>query len=188
MINLLTFSTLYPNAKRPAHGVFVENRIRHLVASGRVTTQVVAPVPYVPGWKVVPESYRVLSDVPAHETRHGIEIHHPRYFLVPRVSMSAAPFSLYLAARREIASLQAGGYPFDLIDAHYFYPDGVAAILLGRHFGKKVTITARGSDITKLPEYALPRKMIRWAAREASGIITVCQSLKAALVDLGVAE
>ena len=32
---LLTFSTLYPNAAQPNHGVFVENRLRHLVASGK---------------------------------------------------------------------------------------------------------------------------------------------------------
>jgi teichuronic acid biosynthesis glycosyltransferase TuaC len=188
MINLLTFTTLYPNAKRPAHGVFVENRIKHLVASGRATTRVVAPVAYVPGWQGIPERYRVLSDVPVHEKRHGIDVHHPRYFLLPKISMVAAPFLLYRAAKRQLSKLLAGGYEFDLIDAHYFYPDGVAAILLGRHFDKKVTITARGSDLTKIPQYRLPRKMILWAAQEAHGIITVCQALKTSLIDLGVPE
>lgn len=186
MINLLTFTTLYPNAKRPAHGVFVENRLRHLLASGEATARVVAPVPYAPALKYVPEQYRVLANVPRQETRHGITVDHPRYFLLPKVSMSAAPFSLYAAAKRHVARLIAQGVIFDVIDAHYFYPDGVAAILLGRHFGKKVTITARGSDITKIADYRLPRKMIQWAAHEAAGIITVCESLKAALVNLAV--
>lgn len=186
MIKLLTFTTLYPNARRPAHGVFVENRLRHLIASGEATTKVVAPVPYVPAIACLPESYRKLSDVPQREERHGIEVHHPRYFLLPKVSMSVAPFSLYMAAKRHLSTLLESGYAFDLIDAHYFYPDGVAAILLGRHFGKKVTITARGSDITKIAQYRLPRKMIRWAAAEAAGIITVCESLKTSLVALGV--
>ena len=36
------------------------------------------------------------------------------------------------------------GYDFDAIDAHYFYPDGVAAAMLGRYFNKPVVITARG--------------------------------------------
>jgi teichuronic acid biosynthesis glycosyltransferase TuaC len=187
MIRLLTFTTLYPNAKRPSHGVFVENRLRHLIASGEAITQVVAPVPYVPSVRGIPECYRMLSDVPMHEERHGIPIHHPRYFLLPKISMLAAPFSLYVAAKRRLSQLLASGYAFDLIDAHYFYPDGVAAILLGRHFGKKVTITARGSDITKIPQYRLPRKMIRWAADEAAAIITVCEALKTSLVALGVA-
>jgi hypothetical protein len=33
-IRLLTFSTLYPNNMRPNHGIFVEHRLRHLLASG----------------------------------------------------------------------------------------------------------------------------------------------------------
>lgn len=47
-LRLLTFSTLYPNAAQPNHGIFVENRLRHLVASGAVTSTVVAPVPWFP--------------------------------------------------------------------------------------------------------------------------------------------
>ena len=35
----LTFSTLFPNNARPNHGVFVENRLRHLVASGEATAR-----------------------------------------------------------------------------------------------------------------------------------------------------
>jgi teichuronic acid biosynthesis glycosyltransferase TuaC len=185
MIRLLTFTTLYPNAKRPSHGVFVENRIKQLVASGEAVTTVVAPVPYVPAISGMPERYRMMSDIPLREERHGIDVRHPRYFLLPKVSMLAAPFSLYLAARRHVSRLLASGAAFDLIDAHYFYPDGVAAILLGRHFGKKVTITARGSDISKIPQYRMPNKMIRWAADEAAGIITVCEALKTSLVALG---
>src|SRR5579864_1191816 len=121
MIKLLTFTTLYPNAKRPAHGVFVENRMRHLVASGNVSTSVMAPVPYVPAIRGIPEHYRILSDVPPFEERHGIGVHHPRYFLLPKLSMNAAPLSLYLAARRSLSKLSARGFAFDLIDAHYFY-------------------------------------------------------------------
>ena len=45
---------------------------------------------------------------------------------------------------------------FDLIDAHYVYPDGVAAVALGRAFRKPVVLTARGSDITQYPEYGGP--------------------------------
>ena len=47
-IRLLTFSSLYPNTAKPNHGVFVENRLRHLLASGEATSTVVAPVPYFP--------------------------------------------------------------------------------------------------------------------------------------------
>ena len=50
MINILSFTTLYPNAVHPVHGIFVENRLRRLAESGRVRLTVVAPVPWFPGF------------------------------------------------------------------------------------------------------------------------------------------
>ena len=47
-MKILTFSTLYPNAARPSHGIFVETRLRQLLASGKVESRVVAPVPWFP--------------------------------------------------------------------------------------------------------------------------------------------
>jgi teichuronic acid biosynthesis glycosyltransferase TuaC len=184
-MKLLTFSTLYPNTNQTSHGIFVENRLLHLVAAGQATSTVVAPIVYVPDVSCMPDRYRSFCNVPRSEERNGLRVFHPRYFLLPKVSMSAAPFLLYLAARRCVSALLAAGYDFDLIDAHYFYPDGVAAVLLGRYFGKPVTVTARGSDINVLAQYRQPRRMIRWAAAEAAGVITVCEALKQSLVQLG---
>ena len=48
VLNLLTVTTLYPNARQPNHGVFVENRLRHLVAGGAARSEVIAPVPWFP--------------------------------------------------------------------------------------------------------------------------------------------
>src|SRR6185437_4385587 len=153
------------------HGIFIENRLTRLAASGKAAVRVVAPVAYVPDFSMLPEAYRRLRRAPQRETRAGLEIDHPRYVLPPKIGMVPAPLSLYLAARRRLAAIRAAGYDFDLIDAHYFYPDGVAAVLLGRHFDRPVTITARGSDINLLAQYRLPRQMIRWAAMQASGLI-----------------
>ena len=57
------------------------------------------------------------------------------------------------------------GFDFDLIDAHYFYPDGVAAALLGKWLNKPVVITGRGTDLNLIPQHTLPRMQIQWAAR-----------------------
>jgi glycosyltransferase involved in cell wall biosynthesis len=78
------------------------------------------------------------------------------------------------------------GYEFELIFAHFFYPDGVAAVMLGRSLNKPVVITARGSDLNLTPQHRLPRLMIQWAARHAAGMITVSAALKGVLTDLGV--
>lgn len=185
-MQLLTFSTLFPNAQRPGHGIFVETRLRHLIASGQVSTRVVAPVPWFPSTNAYFGDYASFAKVPLHENRFGMSVDHPRYFLPPKIGMNIAPQMLVRAAKPCIAKMIDEGYDFDLIDAHYFYPDGVAASKLGQYFNKPVVITARGSDITLLPGFTKPRKMILQAAAEVGGIITVCNALKDELVRLGV--
>lgn len=100
--------------------------------------------------------------------------------------MSSAPLAIFAAAlpllRRQIRE----GQDFDLIDAHYFYPDGVAAVLLGSALRRPVVITARGDDLDLISTYAIPRQWICWAARRAAGLITVSNGLKRRLEGLGV--
>ncbi len=186
-MKILTFSTLYPNAQRPGHGIFVETRLRHLIASGQVQARVVAPVPWFPLRHPRFGDYASHARVPAREQRFDIDIAHPRYPVLPKVGMNAAPALLALGARATVARMLDEGYDFDLIDAHYFYPDGVAAALLGKYFNKPVVITARGSDITLFPQFRLPRRMIRWAAGRAAAVITVCNALRDEMLELGIA-
>lgn len=186
-MKILTFSTLYPNAQKPGHGIFVETRLRHLVASGKVESRVVAPVPWFPLTHPRFGKYATYAQVPREEVRSGISVYHPRYPVLPKVGMNVAPMLLANAAKPTIARLIDEGYDFDLIDAHYFYPDGVAAAMLGKYFNKPLVITARGSDITLFPQYRLPRRMITWAAKRAGAVITVCNALKDEMVgSLGV--
>ncbi|MFQ6018874.1 MAG: glycosyltransferase family 4 protein [Kiloniellaceae bacterium] len=185
-MKILTFTTLYPNARQPHHGIFVENRLRRIVSGGGASARVVAPVPWFPFRAKAFGRYAILAEVPVEENRFGIKIFHPRYLVIPKLGMSAAPFLLFASAQSMIRRIIRSGYDFDLIDAHYFYPDGVAAVLLGRRFRKPVAITGRGTDINLIPRHLLPRRMIRWAARNAAGLITVCQALKDALAAIGV--
>ncbi len=94
MIRTLLFSTLYPSSVRPSHGIFVETRLRHLLASGQVETRVVAPVPWFPLRHKAFGEYARHAAVPRHETRNGIEIDHPRYLLQPKIGMNSAPTAL----------------------------------------------------------------------------------------------
>jgi teichuronic acid biosynthesis glycosyltransferase TuaC len=183
-INILTTSTLFPNSVQTAHGIFVETRLRRLLADGRVTARVLAPVPWVPPGTPFAE-WAKLRKIPDREMRHGIVAEHPRYAVIPKVGMNLAPHTLYAAMKNRLQRLLAAGERFDLIDAHYFYPDGVAATWLGKAFDIPVTITARGTDINLIPEYPVPRRLILRAAKDAGALITVCQALKDRLIELG---
>ncbi|MBO1076775.1 glycosyltransferase family 4 protein [Roseomonas marmotae] len=184
-LRLLTFSTLYPNAAQPNHGVFVENRLRHLVASGEVESVVLAPVPWFPSSAPQFGAWARYARIPRKEQRHGLMVHHPRFLVPPRLGMLTGPTSLYHSARLAIRRLLDQGVTFDAIDAHYLYPDGVAAVRLGREFGKPVVVTARGSDTSQLPQYRLPRRAIQQAIAQADALIAVSEGLKEGLVELG---
>jgi glycosyltransferase involved in cell wall biosynthesis len=184
-IRTLLFSTLYPNSVQPSHGIFVETRLRHLLASGQVETRVIAPVPWFPFRHKAFGEYATYAAVPRQEERNGLSVDHPRFLRLPKIGMRSAPYTLARAGLRAAREFVASGYDFEIIDAHYFYPDGVAAVMIGKVLNKPVIITARGTDINLIPRYAAPRRMILEAASQCTGMITVCAALKDELVNLG---
>lgn len=183
-LRLLTFSTLFPNTEQPSHGIFVETRLRQLVASGEAESVVVAPVPWFPTGAALFGRWSRYGRVPRLEQRHGVTVHHPRYPVIPRFGMSAAPFLLYRATLPMLRRLTQERR-FDAIDAHYVYPDGIAAVWLGQQLGLPVAITARGTDINFIPRYALPRRLIQGAIAGSAALIAVSAALQRELVALG---
>ena len=173
-IRLLTFTNLYPNSQQPTHGLFVHRRLRRIVDTGRAAAVVVAPTPL-----------SLTRTLPARvEEYAGLSIHHPRFASVPGLGRILAPFTMALSSWRIVRALVRQG-DVDVIDAHYFYPDGIAATLLACAFGKPLVITARGTDINVLPNYMFSRGLIRWAAKRAAKIIAVSEALRVRLIALG---
>lgn len=185
-MKILSVTTLYPNAEQPTFGVFVENRLSKLRVVDGVEVRIVAAVPWFPSGNPAFGRYGTYARVPAQETRQGIEITHPRFLQIPKIGTHLSPFLLYHALCRHIRSSVLPIYDFDLIDAHVYYPDGVAAALLGKAFKRPVVVTARGTDLNLYPKrYPLIGLMIAKTAKEVNASITVCAALKDALVDLG---
>jgi len=188
MIDLLTFTTLYPNSAQPEHGIFVENRLRFLLASEKVRSHVVAPVAYFPFTGRVFGRYGAYASVPRQERRHGIVVDHPRFLSLPGFGNAWTPKLLYLSVRHHVRKLLHSNPAIRLIDAHYYYPDGVAASYLAREFSLPFVVTARGSDVNVFTTMDNPRRFILEAASRAAKIITVSQALKDRLVDVGIAK
>jgi glycosyltransferase involved in cell wall biosynthesis len=187
-VRVLVFTTLYPNAAQPNHGIFVENRLRHTVALGGVEPIVLAPVPYFPFKAPRFGRYAAFASVPTEEARYGIRVLHPRFAAIPSISARVSPRLLFQAASRAVTRLRAQGLAFDVIDAHYFYPDGVAAAMLATALRCPLIITGRGSDLTLFPRHPWAKRQIAWAASEACVVVTVCGALKTPLLEMGVPE
>ncbi|HVZ91826.1 MAG TPA: glycosyltransferase [Rhizomicrobium sp.] len=185
MTRVLVLTTLYPNAAQPNHGIFVENRLRHTLALGGLEALALAPVPYFPSRMEAFGRYAAFARAPRREQRHGLEILHPRYLVIPKIGASLAPALLYRAALAEAMRLKARGRTFDVIDAHYLFPDGVAAAMLARRLRIPFVLTARGSDVTQIPQNPSARRRILEAVAEASATVTVCEDLRRRLIDMG---
>lgn len=185
-IRILLFSSLFPSSVRPIHGIFVETRLRELVKTGRVVAKVVAPVPWFPFTGARFGEYGHFARTPRFESRNEIDVYHPRYFLPPKVGMNVAPYAMALGALATIKNIQRSGFNFDLIDAHYYYPDGVAASMLSEWLGKPLAITARGTDINLISQFARPRRLILQAGQRANASIGVSQALADKLGEIGI--
>jgi len=185
MIRILTFTTLFPNDVQPRHGIFVEQRLRKLLDLGGIEARVIAPVPWFPFRAKLFGQYAQYASVAREEVRHGIHTSHPKYLNIPKIGMSLAPFLIAFFTYFHVRKMIKNGFEFDLIDAHYFYPDGVAAAILASLLKKPLVITARGSDINLLPNYSIPRRLILWATSKAWMSFTVCNALKDKMTELG---
>jgi len=183
MLRVLTLSTLFPDAARPTFGLFVERQTRGLAALPDVEVQVVAPIG-VPPWPLsLHPNWRGLAAIAARETWRGLTVHRPRFPILPGLgttnprAMAGALLPMLRALRRS--------FPFDVIDAEFFFPDGPAAVRLGRALSVPVSIKARGADIHHWGAQASTAGQVRRAGLAANGMLAVSAALKADMVALG---
>jgi glycosyltransferase involved in cell wall biosynthesis len=184
-MKVLVFTTLYPNNVWPNHGVFIKERMAQFAKLNGCEVKVVAPVPYFPAVKL---NWRwSFSQVAYREFRDGIEVYHPRYFLTPKVGMAFYGWMMFLSVFPLVKKIQKNS-DFDLIDAHYVYPDGFAAVLLSRLFKKPVIVSARGSDINLFKTFPVIRRRLQFVLREADRVIAVSKALQDSIVELQVSK
>jgi teichuronic acid biosynthesis glycosyltransferase TuaC len=185
LMKVLTFTSLYPNNIWRNHGIFIQERMVNFAKLDGCKVKVIAPIPYFPSIKL---SWRWKhSQVLRQEVREGLEVFHPRYFMTPKVGMSFYGLKMFLSVFTAVKKIQKD-FDFDVIDAHYVYPDGFAAVLLGKYLKKPVVISARGSDINLFAEFPLIRRFLQYTLRKAQGVIAVSHSLKEAALRLGIPE
>ncbi|MGR5145000.1 glycosyltransferase family 4 protein [Photobacterium alginatilyticum] len=187
-MKILTITSLFPNAADPKHGVFIETRLKQLrkrYPDAEIT--VIAPVPWFPFKSSLFGQYSLFARAPYFEKRGEMPVYHPRYVVLPKVGMTLAPKTMAFVLYRQIKALMAEGYEFDLIDGHYFYPDGVAIAEVAKKLNKPFTVTARGSDINLIPQYETPRRQIQDVFHASNHNLAVCEALRQEMIALGAA-
>lgn len=167
---VLVLSRNYPNPVTPILGLWVEGLVRHISKSCEV--RVVAPTPYCPPLPGLGE----LKDFRSIEKSRrvaGVEVAHPRFLTGPGHSTYKVEASLYYwSIRREVDRLR-DEFPFDLIHAHFGYPDGVVAAKLAGRYRVPFIITEHASWVPWMKNYPAARRKAVWAASRCSFHIAV---------------
>jgi glycosyltransferase involved in cell wall biosynthesis len=185
-LRILSYTNLFPNSLRPNFGVFIKNRLSAFADQTGSTLDVIAPVPYFPpvNW---PQKWAMFRQIPRKERRDGFEVYHPRYVVFPKAGMSFHGLSMYWGTFHLVRSLHRR-QAYQLIDAHWIYPDGWAAVRIAQKIGIPVVLSARGNDINEYMDFPHIRPKIQWCLEHCNHIISVCQGLKDLMVELGVPE
>ncbi|MFY9810319.1 glycosyltransferase [Aquabacterium sp.] len=179
---LLVYSSLFPSPVQPNAGVFVRERMFRVGA--HLPIVVVAPTPWFPFQSVLRmfrPHFRPMP--PAHQQQDGVDVWYPRYFSIPGVFKQWDGLFMALSTYAMVKRLHQAGR-VDIIDAHFAYPDGYAATLLGRWLKVPVAITLRGTEArhARTPALVGPLKK---ALQGATRLIAVSAELRRVAVQLG---
>lgn len=183
----LLFSNLFPTSRDPNRGLFTRQLAAEL---GRLCElEVAVPLPWFPpgrlAARLAPGHAREFGGLADEQTLDGVLATYPRYLLIPRISERAHHRFMYGGVRRAIERRHARK-PFDVINAHWLYPDGVVAARLGARLKVPVVLTGLGCDVNEDLRDPAKGPRILEALAAATAVTAVSQPLVDALREAGV--
>lgn len=172
---LLVFSSLFPSEAQPTAGLFIRERMFRV--GKHLPVMVVSPKPWFPLQGLI-RLFRPHFRPPVAriEEQQNIEVFQPRFLSIPGLAKSLDGTFMALSLYWTLKQLRKR-YDFDVIDAHFAYPDGYAAVKLGCWLKVPVTITLRGTEVRHAKDDKL-QPLLAEALQGADQIFTVSDSLR----------
>jgi len=167
-MRVLVLTRLFPSSKAPTLGMFVQRRTAALAKLCEV--KVLAP--------------RTEADMPERELAEGLDVLRPRWRRIPKVGVLLDGCRCATVAERALRRM-CPAFQFDVIDAHWVYPDGFAAVRLGRRLGKPVVVSGRGTDVNRYCTRWPLRVLARQALQGATRLVAVSRPLRDTMVGAG---
>lgn len=183
MLRVLTLSTLFPDHTRPNFGIFVERQTRGLAEAYDVEVRVAAPIGLPPGPLALIHHAEKLT-LPPRETWRGLDVYRPRFTTIPGVGGRWHAHHLQRALEPLLDAIRRD-FPFDVIDASFFFPDGPAAVALGARYDVPVSIKARGADVHHWGSATATSSQVIGAGQAADGLLAVSAAMRDDMIALG---
>lgn len=172
--SIVVFSTLFPSPQLPQAGIFIRERMFRVAKE--LPLAVVSPSPWFPFQRLIrlwKPHFR--PSTPSHEIQSGIDVFRPRFLSLPGVLKNFDGIFLAICSYARLRSLKKQGR-LDVIDAHFAYPDGYAAVHLGRWLDVPVTVTLRGTENRHLRDPALA-PLVLYTLTHANRVFSVARAL-----------
>jgi teichuronic acid biosynthesis glycosyltransferase TuaC len=184
-LNIILLSNLFPNEMEPVRGMFNYQLARGL--SNNCKLSVICPLPYFPKFRLLSKMKRWynFSKVPRKYLWEGIVVYSPKYIIFPKISEILHSVLLFYPIYQTLKYLKSKRC-VDLVNAHYVYPDGVAAYWACRFLEIPVVLSALGSDINYYARQPIISKQILHALEQCSGITSVSRDLGNKIQKMGI--
>lgn len=178
-MRILFLSSIFPHGTARVTGTFNLELCRSLAAEHDL--RVVAPRSFLDGWRTRRENRS--ADRWVTETT-GIEASYPSYFYTPGFARSLYGESMWWSVRRHLRRVLEEFQP-EAIVSYWAHPDGEVALRAAQPLGIPSVVIIGGSDVLLLPKDRRRRPKIQRVLRESSGVMTVSEGLRQAVIDLG---
>ncbi|MFH1776261.1 MAG: glycosyltransferase [Candidatus Omnitrophota bacterium] len=177
---ILVLTNAYPNNLDENLGIDIKRQVEGISEDFEI--KVVATIATYPFKRVIDKQpYNV-----AEKRQDGhIEVFYRRYLVIPKVGRGLFGFFCYFSLRQLMIELRKE-FNFNAIISFWTYPEGYAAVLLGKKYNLPVIIRPRGSDINILPRGYIRKKIIQYTLNKCTTIFPVCGDLKNKIIKLGV--
>lgn len=165
-MNVLLYSSEFPTPANRSSSVFTYYMAKEL--NKLCSLQVVSALPWFPNvdYLKVNKKWAEKAEIPFSFDFNGLTVSYPRYPLLPKISSNFHPFLQAVGSFNHVKKLHKKNN-FDVINAHWIYPDGVAAVILGKWLRIPVVLTAMGCDINVFGQNPVKRMQIVWALKNA---------------------
>lgn len=170
-MHVVVVSNLYPNSIEPTRGIYTQQLVLQL--QEHVDVRVIAPLAWRPQFL---QGLTGAALVPKYEVLKGVQVWHPRYFVIPKTARFTYGACFYLGIFKTLKGLHAQ-QKIDVINVHWAYPDAVGVVYAAQKLGIPVVVHALGCDINEFAKYPWRREQITWALQHATMNVYVSKGL-----------
>jgi glycosyltransferase involved in cell wall biosynthesis len=172
---VLYLANNYPNVAIPRRGLWAEGMVRH--SQDKWDSCVVAPVPHCPPIPFLGENYSRFRRVPGRAQTGTADVFHPRALTPPGGRFRRLEGDLLLACVEKQVESLARRFQFEVIHAHFTYPEGWVSARLGERLGIPVVITEHSSWRSWSDREPTILRRARWAVEHCAAHVSVGTAL-----------